>query len=372
MGKHLVIVGAGHAHLTVLKNLKEFKNSGHEVTVVSDSPLHYYSGMGPGMLSGIYRPEEIRFNVKKLTEDRGAGFIEGKVVAVKPEERMIELQSGKEIPYDVVSLNTGSFVPVAESMLADETVFTVKPIENLLNANRKIIEILKTRELKAVVVGGGPTGVEIAGNLDRLVRNHSGRSQITLVAGKRLLNQFKPSVRQRALDSLGGRNVQVIEGARLSAVKDGAVELSDGAVLESDIIFMAIGVKPSRLFEDSGLPIGPDGGMLVNHYLQSVAYAEIFGGGDCISFEPQPLAKVGVYAVRQNPILLHNLLSALNGQELRSFEPQKSILLALNLGDGTAIVNWHAMVWGGRPGFALKNYIDRKFMKLFQVSGELE
>jgi NADH dehydrogenase FAD-containing subunit len=371
MGKHLVIVGAGHAHLTVLKNLKEFKNSGHEVSVVSDSPLHYYSGMGPGMLSGIYRPEEIRFNVKKLTEDRGAGFIEDRVVAVKPEEKMIELQSGKKISYDIVSLNTGSVVPVAESMLAAEAVFTVKPIENLLRAHRKVIDILKTRELKAAVVGGGPTGVEIAGNLDRLVRNQSGRSRITLIAGQRLLDQFKPGVRQRALDSLGGRNVQVMEGVRLSAIKDGAVQLSDGAVLESDVIFMAIGVKPSRLFEDSGLPTGSDGGMLVNHFLQSVAYPEIFGGGDCINFEPQPLAKVGVYAVRQNPILLHNLLSALNGQELRSFVPQKSVLLALNLGDGTAIVNWHALVWGGKLGFALKNYIDRKFMKLFQVSGEL-
>jgi hypothetical protein len=55
MGKHLVIVGAGHAHLTVLKNLKKFKEAGHRVTVVSSSPMHYYSGMGPGMLSGIYR-----------------------------------------------------------------------------------------------------------------------------------------------------------------------------------------------------------------------------------------------------------------------------------------------------------------------------
>ena len=75
MGKHLVIVGAGHAHLTVLKNLEEFKKSGHQVTVVSSGARHYYSGMGPGMLSGIYRPEEIRFNVKKLSEDRGADFV---------------------------------------------------------------------------------------------------------------------------------------------------------------------------------------------------------------------------------------------------------------------------------------------------------
>ena len=83
--------------------------------------------------------------------------------------------------------------------------------------------------------------------------------------------------------------------------------------------------------------------------------------GDCISFEPQPLAKVGVYAVRQNPILLHNLLSALNDGTLQEFVPQKSFLLALNMGNGTAVVRWHSLVWSGTTGFALKNYIDRKF-----------
>ena len=127
MGKHLVVVGAGHAHLTVLKNLKEFKESGHRVTVVSSSPRHYYSGMGPGMLSGIYRPEEIWFNVKKMSEDRGADFVEDNVVKIRPQEKKIDLHSGNEISYDVLSLNTGSYVPAKEAMPADESVFTVKP-----------------------------------------------------------------------------------------------------------------------------------------------------------------------------------------------------------------------------------------------------
>ena len=130
---------------------------------------------------------------------------------------------------------------------------------------------------------------------------------------------------------------------------------------------MAVGVKPSPLFVDSGLPTGTDGGMLVNKFLQSVDYPELFGGGDCISFEPRPLAKVGVYAVRQNPVLLHNLLGMLNGGPLQEFVPQDTFLLALNMGDGTAVVRWHSIVWGGALGFALKNYIDRKFMKTFQV-----
>ncbi len=367
MGKHLVIVGAGHAHLTVLKNLKEFTGSGHRVTVVSSSPLHYYSGMGPGMLSGIYRPEEIRFNVKRMTEDRGAAFVEDNVVKIRPQEKKIDLHSGNEVSYDVLSLNTGSYVPAKEAMPADESVFTVKPIEKLLLARRRIIEDLKDKNLKITVAGGGPAGVEVAGNLERLVKNESGRCRITLVAGTRLLSGFKSSVRKHALKSLTSRHVQVIEGARVAAVKDRKTELSNGDVLDNDYVFMAVGVKPSSLFIDSGLPAGQDGGMLVNQFLQSVAYPELFGGGDCISFKPQPLAKVGVYAVRQNPILLHNLLSTLNGGALQEFVPQDSFLLALNMGDGTAVVRWHSLIWGGTLGFALKNYIDRKFMKAFQV-----
>jgi NADH dehydrogenase FAD-containing subunit len=372
MGKHLVIVGAGHAHLTILKHLKEFKDAGHDVTVVSSSALHYYSGMGPGMLSGIYRPEEIRFNVEKMSQDRGAVFIEDKVVKIHPLKKEIALQSGRRISYDLMSVNTGSFVPIKADDASEPSIITVKPIENLLKARSRLIAALNENELEITVVGGGPTGVEVAGNLDRLVRDESGRCRITLVAGTRLLNQFKFGVRQRILNSLTRRNVRVIEDVRVAGVNHGVVVLSDGNQLESDLIFMAVGVKPSTLFEDSGLRVGPDGGMLVNQYLQSVGYPEIFGGGDCISFGPQPLAKVGVYAVRQNPVLLQNLHGFLKGEPLQPFIPQKAVLLAFNMGDGTAVVQWHSLVWGGKLGFALKNYIDKAFMKNFQVSGELK
>jgi len=366
MGKQLVIVGAGHAHLTILKNLQEFKNAGHNVTVVSSSALHYYSGMGPGMLSGIYRPEDIRFNVEKMSRDRGADFIEDKVVRIDPQQKEIDLQSGRTLAYDVMSVNTGSFVPVEAARVSDDTVIPVKPIENLLDARRKIIAALKNRDLKITIVGGGPTGVEVAGNLWRLVRDVSGQCRITLIAGSRLLDQFKAGVRKRVFNSLIHRSVRVVEDIRVTGIKDGAVVLSDGSTVASDIVFMAVGVRPSPLFEDSGMPVGPDGGMLVNQYLQSVAFPEVFGGGDCISFEPEPLAKVGVYAVRQNPILLNNLLCFLKDSALTPFHPQKAVLLAFNMGDGTAVVQWHSLVWGGGLGFALKNYIDKAFMKKFQ------
>jgi NADH dehydrogenase FAD-containing subunit len=63
-GRHLVLVGGGHAHIATLFNLNDFARRGHSVTLISPSRYHYYSGMGPGMLSGIYRPQEVRFNIR--------------------------------------------------------------------------------------------------------------------------------------------------------------------------------------------------------------------------------------------------------------------------------------------------------------------
>jgi len=130
---------------------------------------------------------------------------------------------------------------------------------------------------------------------------------------------------------------------------------------------MALGVKPSTIFEASGLPMGPDKGLLVNKYLQSVQHPEIFGGGDCISFADQALDKVGVYAVRQNPILYHNLLASLEGRPLEPFDPGGKYLLIFNLGEGEGVLHKGWLTFGGRLAFWIKDLIDRRFMRRFQA-----
>jgi len=374
MGKEVVFVGGGHAHLTSLKNISTFKKLGHQVTLISSSPYHYYSGMGPGMLSGIYHPWEVRFHIKKLAEGRGATFIEAKVIKVDPLQHLLFLQSGEKVHYDVVSFNTGSDVPI-ESLTAElyDNIFTVKPVVNLLKARHVILEALRGgKELKFVVVGGGPAGVEISANLWRLLHENQGRGQITVIGGRRLLSDAPGKVRRLAVESLTRRGVEIIEGSHVKAVEKETITLSDGKRLGLDIAFIAIGIQPSSFFRDSGMPTGTDGGLLVNSYLRSVAYPDIFGGGDCISLEGRSLAKVGVYAVRQNPILFHNLLAALEGGKMAVFKPQNYFLLILNMGNGQGIFwkkNW---VWENRLAFLLKDYIDRRFMRTFQVSGELD
>jgi len=372
MSKHLVVVGAGHAHLTLLKRMAELTRQGNRVTVISKGAFHYYSGMGPGMVSGTYTPSEIRFHVRQMTESRGGVFLEDAVVRIDPEGRRLILNSGGEIGYEVVSFNTGSGVDFdIPEEYRNEFVFPVKPIHSLVQAREKLKEALEKTPQTLCIAGGGPAGVEISANLCELVKQVKGEADITLLAGRRLLSGMGTRVRKKALQSLTGRGVSVREGVGLKDIAEKEAVLTDGARLKCDYLFPAVGVAPSPLFRESGLPVADDGGLRVNRFLQSVAFPEIYGGGDCIAFDPRPIDRVGVYAVRENPVLFENISASLaESRKFRAFEPQKSFLLILNMGDGTGIARWKSLVWRGRSAFLLKDYIDRKFMNRFQVSGE--
>lgn len=368
MNKHLVLVGGGHAHMVTLKNLHAFIDKGYMVTVIGPSRYHYYSGMGPGMLSRTYSPDDIRFATEHVVCKQGGNFILDTVVRINGGERTVHLQSGNSIRYDVLSFNAGSYVPW--NMVTGERIdiFTVKPIETLLAAQKRILELIDQKSITVGIVGGGPSSLEISGNIWRLAKdNGKFQPQIQIFAGSELMSRFPGKIRKLAYRSLKNRNIEVIEHDYAKEISTGQVTLESGKRYAADVIFLAVGVKPSTIFKESGLPTGPDEGLLVNEFLQSVAHPEIFGGGDCIYFQDQPLDKVGVYAVRENPILYHNLMASLEGGALQKFDPGGSYLLIFNLGDGKGILGKNSLVFDGRLAFMIKDYIDRKFMREFQA-----
>ena len=366
MAKHLVLAGAGHAHVTILARLKEITSKGHQVTVVGPAPRHFYSGMGPGMLGGCYRPENISLPVKDMTEAGGGTFVQDYVSGVVPAEHRLLLQSGRELSYDVISWNTGSSIPDEVVAQDGENVYRVKPIENLMRARERILELARTRPVNIGVVGGGHGALEVSGNAWAASRENGGRgSDITIYAGTKFLRRDNPKIGAIARRVFNSRGIRIVEGTHVENIDSGAVTLKNGQTSEHDLIFLTTGVRPRPFFEPAGIPAGDDGGMRVNQYLQSTGFPEMFGGGDCIWFEPSPLNKVGVYAVRQNPVLLANVLAALEGQELTPFDPGGPYLLIFNLGEHYGIlVKWN-LVFSGKLAFKIKDYIDRRFIRTF-------
>lgn len=368
MGKKLVLAGGGHAHMMLLSEIGKIVGDGHQVTVVQPSDNHYYSGMGPGMLSTHYTADDIRFNTRFVVERQDGNYIKAKVVKIDPEQQRVYTDTGEMIPYDVLSCNAGSFVPFQEIEGEQDNIFSAKPIERLQEAQQKILALGSNSKISIGVIGGGPAAIEIAGNANHLARTTGCTNVNTrLFAGTKMMKDFSGPIQNIVRRTFKKSGIEIDESGYVDKIINGTIILKNGASYSPDIIFLATGVKPSTIFTESGLETGPDGGLLVNKYLQTASYENIFGGGDCIYFSPQPLAKVGVYAVRENPVLLHNVLAALSGGELETFDPGGSYLLIFNLGNGIGALQKGPLIWGGKLAFIIKDYIDKKFMKKFHA-----
>lgn len=372
----LLLAGAGHAHLDLLSSLSSFRALGWDVDVVSPSPYHYYSGMGPGLLAGDYSPEEARFPVRQICEAEGAVFHEDRLTAIEAGENRVHLASGGVLSYDLLSCNLGSRVDAEGLEVAtgvpEDSFFPVKPIENLRAAHLRLSKLPAAGGGSVSVVGGGPAAVEIAGNAAALLDRKSREAgvpvpPIRLCAGGEFLRGFPERLRRIALRTLESRGVQIHRGY-IRKIQPTGVECADGSFVESEVVVLATGVRPPGWLRESSLALGEDGGILVNAHLQSVSHPNVFAGGDCLSFQPKQIRRVGVHAVRQNPILLANLLSAAEAGGApgaafpRRFSPQARFLLILNLGGGRGVAAKWGMVFDGSLAFRIKDRIDRGFV----------
>ncbi|MGI8430767.1 MAG: FAD-dependent oxidoreductase [Chthoniobacterales bacterium] len=362
--KHLVFVGAGHAHLLPLSRTREFVREGARVTLVAPGKF-WYSGMGPGMVSGFYEPGDDTVDAERLVTEGGGEFVRAEVARIDPARRTLDLRSGPQISYDVLSLNVGSEVPLEKIDGAAEHGVSVKPIKNLLALRERLTNA--PGNPRVVVVGGGAAGSEVCVNLWHLLKSSGRKPQLTLVfAEDRLLTQATPKaslILRRYLEEL---NVRLVARSRVQQVTAHAVELADGEAIPFDALTLAIGIRPPALLHEAGLPCAEDGSMRVNAFLQSPAHPEIFGAGDCICFGKECLSRIGVYAVRQAPVLHRNLLAFLRGETLEGFSPQKNYLLILNLGDGTGLLTYGGFTARGRWAFWFKDWLDRRFVREFQ------
>jgi len=365
--KRLVLLGGGHAHLSVLANLRRFTDNSIDVVVVQPARFHYYSGMGPGMLGSTYEPDQIRFDTQSRVEQGGGTFLENRAVRIVPEQRTVILDDNTSLSYDALSCNTGSEVP---DITGGEhpSVITAKPIAGLIRARTAITDMVaRNRAIHIGIIGGGPSAVELACNVRQLaITLNAANLRITLFAGRSILTNKPPRLQHIVRRYLTKRAVILVEGTYADVISDGTIRTASAEHYSCDLILVATGVNPSPLYHEAGLSREDGIGLAVNEYLQSPVQDTIFGGGDCIDFVNEPLDKVGVYAVRQNPILLHNLHASLTGKALQSFSPGGSYLLIYNLGCGHGVFMKGPLIFSGLLAFRIKDFIDRRFMRRYQ------
>jgi pyridine nucleotide-disulfide oxidoreductase family protein len=378
----LLLVGAGHSHLEVLRRLIVEPLQGIELTVVSVGPLHHYSGMVPGYLQGTYREEEIAVRVPGLVAQAGGTFLAGCAVGLRPDRQVVRVQTSsgeiQEVPYDLVSFAVGSNTAGVDDPEIAGGAQRIKPLERMAALHARLRELATGgRTVAAVVVGGGAAGVEVALAMAAVLEQAgiTGTShRITIAeAGEDILSGYSNRVRQRARGILHQRGIVARSRLRVTAVHPDAVETHDGTWIPSQLTVWLTGAVAWPLFRESGLPLDDRGFLLIDDALRSVDDPRVFAAGDCGTLASHPdTPKAGVYAVREGPVLWQSLKAALRGGEPPRYVPQSGFLSILNTGDGRALLHYKGLVSHSRWAWRLKDRIDRRFMRRYQKLTEGE
>ncbi len=355
--RRVVLVGAGHAQLSVLQALAQQRLPGAQVLLVSASERLIYSGMVPGLIAGRYAADECAIAIAPLAAAAGAQFLRGQATALDAAAQMLTLADGQRIEYDMLSLNTGPVQDRDRIPGARDNALFVRPIEGLVQLWPRTRALADDSALDVVVVGGGAAGFEIALAVHRAMGEHC---TLTLVSDGPLLPNYSQAVRRRALAALERRGVQLLPG-RCTAIEPEHVRLGSMRVA-CDVPIVATGGDPPTWLAGSGLALDDAGFVRVGATLQSASHANVFAAGDLIARDDAPHPRSGVYAVRAGPVLAENLRLLAGGGALRRYTPQRRSLNLLALGDGRAIASWGAWSLQGRLMGWWKDRIDRGFV----------
>lgn len=364
--RHLVLVGGGHSHVEVLRRWAREPAPGVRLSVVTDSPRAVYSGMVPGFVAGQYRLEEIEIDVEQLARRAGAAWLDVRATGLDAPARRLHLHGMPSLAYDMVSLDVGSTVSGLDQPGVRQHSLPTRPIGDFAHRVDALVERASGRPApRLAVVGAGAGGVELAfafrARLD-------GRASVLLLErGPRILTGYPDSAVRRIERNAHTRGIEIRCEAAVAEAHADRLTLESGEVLACDALVWVAGSASLPLFDGSGLERDRGGFVKVRPTLQAIGHDEIFATGDCASLVTDPkLAKAGVYAVRQGPVLVDNLKAHAAGRPLRAYHPQRDFLSLLNLGDGRAV----AVKWGfsaeGAWAWWLKDAIDRRFVRRYQ------
>lgn len=368
----LLLVGAGHAHLEILRR-QILSPLPVELTVVSLGSLHHYSGMVPGYLQETYREEEIAVRVPALVERAGGRFVPGCATGVEPGRRMVRIENNRdgirEVPYDLVSFAVGSNTAGVNAPEVAEAAQRVKPLERVAALRHRLRELVQSGgTVPVVAAGGGAAGVELSLAMAAAFEKAGTKHRITIVeSGGEILSGSSERFRRHARKVLDERGIAVRTGSRVTAVHPEEVELEDGGRLPSRLTVWLTGAVAWPLFQESGLPLDDRGFLLIDDALRSIGDPRIFAAGDCGTLVHYPKTpKAGVYAVREAPVLWESLKASVSGGEPPRYVPQETFLSILNTGDGRALLDYEGIVSHSRWAWRLKDRIDRRFMARYQ------
>jgi len=380
--KDVVLLGAGHSHVTVLRMFGMKPIPGVRLTLISREVHTPYSGMLPGLIAGHYGFDDAHIDTGPLARFAGARLYQDEVVDLDLAGRRVICRSRPPVPYDLLSLNIGSTPNTAGVPGASEHAIPVKPIDGFLRRFEALQTRVLARKGRAAValVGAGAGGVELLLAAEHRLRHAvrhagfdaSGLSFVLVSDVPNILPSFPAAFRARFHSILAARGIAVVTGAPVTAVEAGRLMLAGYGPLAADEILWTTQAAPARWLAKAGLPLDPRGFLKVDSMLRVIGQDDVFAAGDTIAFSDRELPKSGVYAVRAGPALADNIRRTLTGRSLRRFKPQREALYLVSTGERHAVGTRNGVVVEGAWVWRWKDWIDRRFMRKYNDLPEMK
>jgi NADH dehydrogenase FAD-containing subunit len=336
--KQLILIGAGHGNLHLLRNASILQQKKYEITLISPTDFNY-NGVAPGVLSAKYPDNYGKITCQCHLDKVGGKYYQEEVNGINIKEELVILKNNQSIPYDYLSINIGGRVPSDKIPGTSKYAFTTRPITQLWQFHHELRGLLskKPESVAITIIGGGAAGVEVAGNVHHLIKSQGIIPVISIITrGKTLLPQFSIKASLKILNSFQKRGIEVQLEREVKEIKENQAILSSNKKLSFDLCILATGISPNKLEIQGTLQTINTGEIKVNSYLQSIDH--------------------------QN-VLLKNLIALSKGSRLHKYKPSKRIQTALNLGDGTGLLIIGKYSYLGKLSFILKDYIERRYIK---------
>lgn len=349
-------MGAGHAHLEVLRALSKEEVSANQFVLISPERQTYYSGLIPSMIAGNLETKDLRINSADFAEAKGFQFIQDEIESYSLTERTVTLASGLKEKFDLLSLNIGGAVRRLPTLAPLNTVY-LKPFSAFVEQWPEVQRICSTNSHpRFVIVGGGAAAVEVAAALKvRLNRNQARKSEVRLVTqSSRLCAGYSPAISEALRKTVAKAGIQIHFNEPVSEVFDKHILLRSGERLNFDSIFLALPADSSPVVvgkSNDTLQVGPN----------------IFAVGDCVSMENHlDLPRSGVVAVHQGRHLVESIRKILRDEVPQKFVPKEHFLNILVTGERSARMIWGLATIEGAIALKIKNWIDLRYMQSFK------
>ncbi len=302
----VVVVGAGFGGLSVARSLRREPVS---ITIVDRRNFHLFQPLLYQVATAALNPSDIAYPIRTIfrRQRNVERIVLGEVIGVDPAERTVDLADGERLAYDTLVLATGATHSYFGHDDWRQTAPGLKTIEDALTIRRRILEAFERaehhpensqKELTFVVVGAGPTGVELAGALaeiatrslvDEYHRIDPASARVILVeGGPRVLPVYPPRLSASARQQLESLGVEVRVDSAVSEVDESGVVLADGTRIEAGTVLWAAGVTASPLGAMLGVETDRTGRVRVGPDLSVTGHPEVFVIGDLAAIEGVP------------------------------------------------------------------------------------